>query len=573
MKKDIYHLLFVGHVKKIFLLSLILFSTFCKAQTAAPLLSYSPVISSGLSSPVDIVHAGDGSNRLFIVQQGGTIRIVSGGVLLPDIFLNITDSLSIGGERGLLSMAFHPNYSTNGYFFVYYTNKAGDITVARFRVQTANPNAADISSGVVLIKIPKPFANHNGGHLVFGPDGYLYFGTGDGGNGGDPNNYAQNGNVLLGKMIRIDVNNFTLPAPYYTIPTDNPFVTNAAVRDEVFSLGLRNPFRWSFDRLNNDCWIADVGQNLWEEVNYVPYNNTSGANYGWKCYEGKAIYDTTGCKPISSYIDPIFNYGHNATTGGFSITGGFVYRGTQYPSLYGYYICADYASANAWLIKPNGGGWQITQQAGLPGSIVAFGEAENAELYCVSLNGVLYRVITTGVLPVTLQYFNAKNAGSYNELLWEMAGGQNQSRFEIEYSSDGNRFQYAGSVVAENNSTNNTYRFQHQVTLFQQIFYRIKIVGRSGTVTYSQIIRLNNNEKTGLSIYPTIVTNGQINITTSDIVKQLNIFSTDGKMVFGKSLNNLTGSINYNLPSLNKGIYLIRLQTKDQYFTSKIVIQ
>jgi glucose/arabinose dehydrogenase len=190
---------------------------------------------------------------------------------------------------------FHPDYRNNRYFFVYYTNASGDITVTRFQTSATDPNVADLTTGVRLINIPKPFSNHNGGTLLFGPDGKLYFGTGDGGSGGDPNNFAQNGNSLLGKLIRLDVDNFSTP-PYYSIPADNPFVTDPNVRDEIFALGLRNPFRWSFDRQNGDFWIADVGQNAWEEVNQVPFANASGINYGWRCYEGDNTYNATGCK-------------------------------------------------------------------------------------------------------------------------------------------------------------------------------------------------------------------------------------------------------------------------------------
>ena len=239
-----------------------LFSASIFAQPV-PVLVYSPVVTSGLSSPVDVVNAGDGSNRLFVVQQGGQVRIVSGGALLPGNFLDIPDSISGGGERGLLSIAFHPNYESNRYFFVYYTNTAGDLRITRFQTQAGNPNAADESTGVVILTIPHPtYSNHNGGKLNFGADGHLYFATGDGGSGGDPDNNSQNGNSLLGKMIRINVDNFTTP-PYYTIPADNPYVTNPSVRDEIFAMGLRNPWRWSFDKETNDMWIADVGQGAW----------------------------------------------------------------------------------------------------------------------------------------------------------------------------------------------------------------------------------------------------------------------------------------------------------------------
>ncbi|HNJ96078.1 MAG TPA: PQQ-dependent sugar dehydrogenase, partial [Ferruginibacter sp.] len=398
-----------------------LFSASIFAQPV-PVLVYSPVVTSGLSSPVDVVNAGDGSNRLFVVQQGGQVRIVSGGALLPGNFLDIPDSISGGGERGLLSIAFHPNYESNRYFFVYYTNTAGDLRITRFQTQAGNPNAADESTGVVILTIPHPtYSNHNGGKLNFGADGHLYFATGDGGSGGDPDNNSQNGNSLLGKMIRINVDNFTTP-PYYTIPADNPYVTNPSVRDEIFAMGLRNPWRWSFDKQTNDMWIADVGQGAWEEVNFRTLATSGGINYGWRCYEGNAAYNTSGCLPQSSYIAPIFVYPHNSATGGFSITGGHVYRGSEYAAMVGYYICADYVSGNTWLIKSNGaGGWNTTQQNGLPGNISGFGEAENSDLYALSRNGSLYKVITSTVLPVTLLDLKATSLNGYNEISWRTA--------------------------------------------------------------------------------------------------------------------------------------------------------
>jgi len=375
-----------------------------------PVLFLTPIVSSGLSSPVDVVNAGDGSNRLFIVCRGGTVRIIVANILQATPFLDIPDSITTSsGEQGLLSMAFHPDFENNGYFFIYYTNTAGDIRLTRFRTVGGNPNNnADESSGVVLMTIPHPGnSNHNGGKLNFGPDGNLYFGTGDGGGSGDPNNNAQNGNSLLGKMIRINVDNFSTP-PYYTIPFDNPYVTDPTVMDEIFAMGLRNPWRWSFDRVTGGVWVADVGQSVAEEIDFSPFASSGGLNYGWRCYEGNVAYNTTGCQAQSYYFPPIFTYPHNMSTGGFAVTGGYVYRAAQYPAMVGWYICADYISHNVWLMRPNGfGGWAVGQQSGLPGSIVGFGEAENGDLYALALTGTLYKVGTTNVLAVTLQEFTA----------------------------------------------------------------------------------------------------------------------------------------------------------------------
>ena len=278
----------------------------------------------GLTQPVEVVHAGDGSNRLFIVQQNGIIRVhdpVNGG-LQATPFLDISGLISTAGsEQGLLSMAFHPAYESNGYFFVYYTNAASDIELARYTV-SANANVADAGSRAFMLNIPKPFSNHNGGHLQFGSDGNLYFATGDGGSANDPNNNAQNPLSLLGKMLRINANAFATP-PYYTVPADNPFVGNAAYDSRIWALGLRNPFRWSFDRQTGDMWIGDVGQGAKEEINFTPAGSTGGENYGWRCYEGSIRNpNITPCDP-PSHQPPIFDY-DNPAAGASSVVGGYV---------------------------------------------------------------------------------------------------------------------------------------------------------------------------------------------------------------------------------------------------------
>jgi len=541
------------------------------AQTA-PVLIYNPVVISGFSSPVDVVNAGDGTNRLFVVEQGGRVKIISGGILQPGNFLDIPDSISGGGERGLLSIAFHPNFASNRYFFVYYTNIAGDLRITRFQTQAGNPNVADESTGVVLMTIPHPsFSNHNGGKLNFGHDGNLYFGTGDGGSGGDPGNNSQNGNSLLGKLIRINVDNFTTP-PYYTIPADNPYISDPLVRDEIFAMGLRNPWRWSFDRVTHDMLIADVGQDAWEEVNVLPFASSGGVNYGWRCYEGNTAYNTTGCQPQSNYVSPVFVYPHNASTGGFSITGGYVYRGAEFAAMVGYYICSDYVSGNTWLLKPNGsGGWNTTLQAGLPGNIDGFGEAENGDLYSLSRNGTLYKVITSSVLPVTLLDFSATAFTGYNEIKWRTANEQNVSFFEIEFGSDGINFTVAGRINAINIPPSNNYSFRHTISLFTRLYYRLKITDKNGRVTYSDTVSLDKKLH-GIVIYPVPVRNNQLNIVSPNPVESIAIFSADGKKVFQQQVNNLTGAIPVTILHLQSGIYLVRLKLKSEYLTEKIII-
>ncbi|UPK67425.1 PQQ-dependent sugar dehydrogenase [Chitinophaga filiformis] len=377
------------------LLTLLIFS--CKSEednlikktpavsaAAAPQVSLRSVISSGLNAPMQFVNAGDGSKRIFIPQKAGTIRVYDSTFNFIGVFGTVSN-LSTNGERGLLSMAFHPNYANNGFVYVYYTNTAGNLELARYHVNSGSPNTIDAASKVIVLTIPHPTnSNHNGGELHFGTDGYLYLSTGDGGGAGDVPNNAQNTSVLLGKILRLAVNT-SATAPYYTIPPGNPF-SNA-----VYAYGLRNPYRWSFDRATQDMWIGDVGQDSWEEINFRAASATAGANYGWRCYEGNAAYNTAGCNG-TTYIFPVHAYATQNPSA--SITGGVVYRGTAYPSLQGCYLGADFYSGIFYKIVPGGsGGWTVTTQTLSPTGIVDFGETESGEVYVVSHTGnSVYRV-------------------------------------------------------------------------------------------------------------------------------------------------------------------------------------
>ncbi len=337
---------------------------------------------SGLNAPVAMAHAGD--ERLFVVQQGGLIRIIGpDGSIATDPFLNISSLVVSGGERGLLGLAFHPQYETNGYFYVNYTRSGDGATViARYSRSASNPNLANSASAQVLMVIPQPFTNHNGGSLAFGPDGYLYIGTGDGGSGGDPGNRSQNINDNLGKMLRIDVDG---AAPYAN-PATNPFV-GANGNDEIWAIGLRNPWKFSFDTLTGDLWIADVGQNALEEINRVLFPLTPGLNFGWRCYEGNQIYNNTGCPGDSTLEMPFAQYNHSG--GRCSITGGYVYRGNTYPNFTGLYFFGDFCSGQIGTVDPNGA---ITFATGLPsGSIMTFGQDASGEIY-VQKGTAIYKI-------------------------------------------------------------------------------------------------------------------------------------------------------------------------------------
>lgn len=350
------------------------------------------------NSPVEIKNAGD--ERLFVVEKSGKIKILNqNGSVNSTPFLDIEDRVSTNAnERGLLGLAFHPNYPENPFFFVNYTNNSGATTISKFSV-SANQDIAN-DSETILLEINQPYANHNGGCVNFGPDGNLYIGMGDGGSGGDPQNFSQNTESLLGKMLRINVNSGA-----YSIPENNPY------GDEIWSVGLRNPWKFSFDSLNGDLWIADVGQNEYEEINMVQ-NNPANINYGWRCYEGNVPYNLSGC-PEEGLTFPVSTYSHYSS-GDFkcSITGGYVYRGNQISGLNGVYFFADYCSGEIGLLSKNENDeWDMSLAfPNINGSWVSFGEDINGELYIASINGGVYKIIDAALSnneidSDTLNYF------------------------------------------------------------------------------------------------------------------------------------------------------------------------
>jgi glucose/arabinose dehydrogenase len=345
-------------------------------STVWPAIKLSNMVS-GFRRPTQVTHAGDGSGRLFVVEQEGTIRIIKDGVAQATPFLDITDRISCCGERGLLSVAFPPDYGSKGYFYVDYTNIDGNSIIARYALG-ASPDVADPASEQVLLKIEQPYANHNGGQLAFGPDGYLYIGKGDGGSGGDPQGNGQNPDTLLGSILRLDVESGETP---YGIPSDNPFVGVAGHRDEIWAYGLRNPWRFSFDGQTGDLYIADVGQERIEEVNVQPASSSGGENYGWNIMEGDECYDAATCD-TSGLTMPVATY--RRIQGNCSVTGGMVYRGARYANMQGVYFYADYCSGRLWGLRRNGGTWENQLLLEAPVSITSFGEDEAGNLYAVN---------------------------------------------------------------------------------------------------------------------------------------------------------------------------------------------
>jgi glucose/arabinose dehydrogenase len=346
----------------------------------------------GFKQPLFITHAGDGSGRQFVVERGGTIRIVQGGQVLDAPFLDITAKIRASGtEQGLLGLAFHPRYAETGRFFVGYTDNAGRNTVERYQV-SADPDRGDPATAVTLLSIDDPAQNHNGGNLVFGPDGKLWVGTGDGGASGDRYQNGQNRQTLLGKMLRLDVDS----GEPYGIPSDNPYVGNAEYRPEIWAMGLRNPWRYSFDRMTGDLWIGDVGQNAYEEIDRVAAGRAGGLNFGWPIAEGLHCYPGGAQCDTSPYEQPVAEYGRD---GGCSVTGGYVYRGSAYPTLQGLYFFGDFCTGKVWsLDAQDDGTWRMTPQLQDAIQISSFGEDEAGELYVTTFTGEVnaqrvYRIV------------------------------------------------------------------------------------------------------------------------------------------------------------------------------------
>lgn len=375
-------------MRKLYLLTLLAFAAFTFAQAQPSSLSF-PTFATGFDDPIDLTHAGD--DRVFVVEQDGAIWIVDqNGNVNPTAFMDIDPQVNSGAnERGLLGLAFHPDYANNGYFYVNYTNSSGSTVVSRFSVNALNPDIADPNSELIILTFSQPYSNHNGGGIKFGPDGYLYIGTGDGGSGGDPLDAGQNPATMLGKMLRIDVDGGTP----YAIPADNPFVNDPNTNDEIWNLGLRNPWRFDFDRATGDLWIGDVGQNAREEIDFQLASSPGGENYGWRCYEANQTYNTSGCQGASAYVDPVYHYANNFSTG-CSVTGGTVYRGARYGNLWGTYFFSDYCSNTLWYSTGDPvNGFTFQTWNGFFGSNPSsFGRDVYGQVYIVNHGGTIVRI-------------------------------------------------------------------------------------------------------------------------------------------------------------------------------------
>jgi len=548
--------------KTILFIFLAMAYTITTAQPQIELQSYK----SGFNQPLGIVNCND--ERLFIVEQRGLIKIINGdGTVLETPFLDVSDMVSqSGSERGLLGLAFHPDYKENHYFFINYTRASnGNTVVSRFRVDENNPNVADRNSEIELLTVEQPYGNHNGGQLLFGPDGYLYIALGDGGSAGDPQNNAQNSNTFLGKMLRIDVE--TDDDGGYSVPSDNPFVGDENAKDEIWALGLRNPWRNSFDRLTGDFWIADVGQNSREEINLQEAGNAGGINYGWRCYEGNLPYNTDGCPGENNFTFPVFDYPHAQSGCTGSVTGGYIYRGAMHNSLFGDYIFADYCTGKMYYISPTANGFE----GNLIGSYDAleytsFGEDQHGELYiALGRAGEIQKVVETSDCRPVAKIID-------NDFPMEI-GDDDTITLKAIYNPDLN-YQWNLNNEPLSNETGNSLKITVEGS------YSVTVTNPENECTNtSENIEINPdvtsafmNRQNEIKVFPNPATN-MLNIDGLPLNESVKIrfINNAGQIVFSKKVDNKSKVL---IPTENfsPGIHLLQLQNSAGSFHKKVLI-
>ncbi len=515
----------------------------CQAQVELNLVE----IASGYSNPSEIVNAGD--ERLFIIEQAGRIKILyTDGTQVSTSFLDITNQVSDGGEKGLLGLAFAPDYCESGYFFVNYTAQVGGqlITrVSRFSVDPDNENLALPNSEEVVLEVDQDFGNHNGGHIEFGPDGYLYIGMGDGGSGNDPNNRAQDMMSMLGKMLRIDVS--SLP---YTIPADNPFADDDFAVDEMWSLGLRNPWRFAFDSETGDMYIGDVGQGAREEVSYQAAGTEGGLNYGWRCREGSiqnSVYPS--CVPVTTPTEPIFDYVYGNNSNGFrcAITGGRVYRGKSFPAIEGMYLFTDYCSGEWWALGQDGDDWESETGPGFPSNIVTFGEDVWGEVYAGrgGSQGRIYRVEEeSGSLRSHIEFDGVNTISSLLDGVsfeWYLDGEllQTTDSPELDITQVGT---YGLIITSENGCE------------IEANDLEILVIGTTDTSVVSEFTLFPNPSSGSLTIEVALIEAQEITAT---------LMTLDGKVVQQQILSGQNIQQTMSSVGLDAGIYFVQLSTAD----------
>lgn len=572
-------------------ISLALASLCCFAQ---PQIVFE-TIATGFSQPTDITGAGDGSERLFVTEKSGLIRIIdqTDYSVLSTPFLDLSDQILTNSERGVLGLAFHPDFENNGEFFVNYISDGtgspspGQTVVSRFTLSVPSSNVASIGTEDVLLTITQPFANHNAGDLAFGPDGYLYIPTGDGGSGGDPEDSGQDPQSLLGKMLRIDVDAAPAPGgPNYVVPGDNPFVGNNSVRDEIWALGLRNPWRISFDRVTGDLWIGDVGQNAREEVDFQPASSTGGENYGWDCREGFIAFSGNSsnlCGNGSTYTDPLFDY-NETPPGGFysqSLTGGFVYRGQRADDLVGWYLAADFSRDDLYLVPPGGSAMNVDKQPSGLNTITTFGEDDNGNLYAAGFGGNVAHVTTQRTLPAELTEWTAVSDEKQVLLRWATATEDNVSGFRLERSTDGTTFSSiaftsaAGTSVLRQEYAHNDeeppvgllhYRLVRTDNDGAEEVYPVRRVYFSGSLNDGPLLSPNPVVRDLTVQIPELQQTGSVSVR---------IFAADGRLVHTRhaSFNAGPQRLQLVLPELTPGIYRAVIGYDNRSFTRSLTVR
>jgi glucose/arabinose dehydrogenase len=550
----------------------------CSSSAIAQDLTFELINVGPLSQPVEITNTGvAGDDRLFICQKGGQIRIIDNiSSLSPSLRATpyMTLPVNNSGEGGLLGLAFSPDFQTSGKFYVNYTaDVLGQFStvISEFIANNHSDNTANPATESVLLTIPQFANNHNGGDLAFGSDGYLYIGMGDGGGSGDPQEQGQDSTTFLGSMLRIDVN--SLP---YSIPPDNPFITNASVPNEIWSVGWRNPWRFSFDRVTGHLFVADVGQNAMEEINIEDANDAGGRNYGWDCYEGSSPYELTGCQNMNLLTMPQYEYNHSL---GSSITGGMVYRGSDYPGLYGKYIFTDFGSNVFWILTLSG--TSVTQVdtlqfqgGGNLFSVAAIGDDVEGELYAAQIggSGALYKITST-VLPVDLIDLEASVVEKGTLLHWSTASEVNSHQFVVESSQDGKTFLPIGEVPASGNSSEmNNYTYLDSSPIPGKNYYRLKILDNDATFSYSNIISVTFTPSVVFQVYPNPV-NNLLNVNWSSDTVPGGFYQI--KDMAGHSY--LSGKLSGNSKTIDtshlpKGAYILVITCESFHTSTSIVI-
>lgn len=545
-----------------------------------PTLVFTPMSLSGgsLINPVDITGCGDGSGRLFVVEKRGTIRIILNNTIQPGFFLDIRDSVETNGERGLLGIAFHPAYPDSPYVFVNYVQKGTVITrIARFNLNPGNSNDLLETSQKILLSQAGIQSNHKAGDLNFGPDGYLYFGLGDGGGGGDPGENGQNINSLLAKICRLDIN-VGVP-PYFAYPPDNPFV-GVNGNDAIWAYGVRNPWRFSFDRVTGDFWLGDVGQDLWEEVDFIYAGTPGGMNFGWDCREGNHIFEPAGCPGESAFTYPIFEIPHTCdppcnTGAGWSMTGGFVYRGSAYPVLYGYYVFADYGSNKAWTIKQTGFGspptfsWTLFDNPGID-AVESFGEDDNGELYALSYTGTVYTISATGTLAVGWTKIKATPSHLGNKIEWSLDALFGVNHFQVQRSFFGNFNQFVKVSDVAPNPDEINYHYNDPFINSSGSYYRIAAYMDDGTIEYSPSAHILPDLKSNPQLSYDFNTNRwRVSVPEHWQGNDILLYDLQGNIVYNKKL---PASSLYDLPSPDMpGCYFIMIRGDEGIWSDRIV--